>query len=140
MVLGTVKLKHRNGTVSPSTHGRDVAKELTAKKNIKKEFTIVFLRDQVFRDSQLKTGWTGQKCIEMDELSQEDHSYRLSREEVKRYQGQSYLTLIKSGKNAPIRLPSCSHNQKPSPPRIRRSTCRTHSFSTISKIAPFFIK
>ena len=33
-----------------------------------------FLRDQVFRESQLKIGWTEQKCIEMDELAQEDHS------------------------------------------------------------------
>ena len=42
MVLGTVKLKHRNSTISPSMRGRDVAKELPAKKNITKEFTIVF--------------------------------------------------------------------------------------------------
>ena len=38
------------------------------------------------------------------------------------------------------RLPSCSHNQKPPPPRIRRRTCRTHSFTTISEMAPFFLK
>ena len=28
-----------------------------------------FLRDQVYRQSQLKIGWTEQKCIEMDELA-----------------------------------------------------------------------
>ena len=39
------------------------------------------LRDQVCRESQLKIGWTEHKCIEMDKLAQEDHSYRLSREE-----------------------------------------------------------
>ena len=39
-----------------------------------------------------------------------------------------------------IRLPSCSHNQEPSPWRIRRRTCRTHSFSTIPEMAPFFLK
>ena len=33
-----------------------------------------FLRDPVYRDSQLKIGWTEQKCIEMDKLAQEDHS------------------------------------------------------------------
>ena len=43
---------------------------------------------------------------EMDELAQEDHTYRLSKEEFKRYQGQWYLTLNKSGKNAPMRLRS----------------------------------
>ena len=45
-----------------------------------------FLRDQVYRDSQLKIGRTEQKCIEMDKLAQEDHSCRLSRDEFQRYQ------------------------------------------------------
>ena len=103
-----------------------------------------FLRDQVCRDSQLKIGWTEQKCIEMNKLAQEDHSYRPSREKFKRYQGQWYLTLNKSGKNAPMRLRSdfraAVTNQKPSPPRIRRRTCGTHSFSTVPKMAPFFLK
>ena len=65
-----------------------------------------FLRDPVFRDSQLKTGWTEEKCIEMDKLAQEDHSYRLSREEYLRYQKHWYLTLNKLSKNAPMRLRS----------------------------------
>ena len=106
MVLDTAKLKNRKSTLSPSTRGRDVAKELTPKKNITKEFTIVFLRDQVYRESPLKIGWTEQKCIEMDKLAQEDHSYRPNKEEFKRYQGQWYLRLKKSGKNAPMRLRS----------------------------------
>ena len=42
----------------------------------------------------------------MDKLAQEDHTYRLSKEEFGRYQGQWYLTLNKSGKNAPMRLQS----------------------------------
>ena len=101
MVLGTVKVKHRNSTISPSTRGRDVAKEL-ARRTLRRNS----LRDQVYRDSQLKIGWTEHKCIEMDKLAQVDHSHRLSREEFKRYQGQRYLTLNKSGKNAPMRLRS----------------------------------
>ena len=40
-----------------------------------------FPRDPVYRDSQLKIGWTEEKCIAMDKLAQEDHSYHLSREE-----------------------------------------------------------
>ena len=82
-VLGTVKLKHRNITIAPSTRGRDVAKELTARKNSTKEFTIVFYETKyiVIRNS---IAWT--ECIEMDKLAQEDHSYRLSREEYLRYQ------------------------------------------------------
>ena len=65
-----------------------------------------FLRDQVYHESQLKIGWTEQKCIEMDELVQQDHTYRLSEEEFKRDQEQWYLRLNKSEKNAPMRLRS----------------------------------
>ena len=65
-----------------------------------------FLRDQVYRESQLKIGWTEQKCIEWDELAIEDHTYRLTPEEKRRNQGQWYLTLNRSGKNAPMRLRS----------------------------------
>ena len=64
----------------PSTRGRDAAKELTL--------------DQVYRESQLKIGWTEQKSIEMDELAQQDRTYRQSNEEIKRYQGQWYLTFF----------------------------------------------
>ena len=106
MVLGTVKLKHRNRATSPSTRGRDVAEELTARKNITREFTIVFYETKYIVIRNSKIGWTAQKCIEMDKLAQEDHSYRLSRDEFQRYQKQWYLTLNKSGKNAPMRLRS----------------------------------
>ena len=64
----------------------------------------LFLRDEVYRESQLAIGSTEQKCIEMDELTKQNHTYHLSTEEFKRYQGQWYLTLHKSGKNAPVRV------------------------------------
>ena len=65
-----------------------------------------FQRDPVYRESQLKIGWTEQKCIEWDELAIEDHTYRLTPEEKRRNQGQWCLTLNKSGKNATMRLRS----------------------------------
>ena len=34
-----------------------------------------FQRDSVCRDSQLRIGWIEEKCIEMDKLAQENHSY-----------------------------------------------------------------
>ena len=37
-----------------------------------------FLRDQVYRESQLAIDWTEQKCIEMDELTKQNHTYHLS--------------------------------------------------------------
>ena len=40
----------------------------------------------------------------MDELAKEDHTYHLSTEAFKRYQGQLYLTLNKSGKYGLVRL------------------------------------
>ena len=66
------------------------------KRCIKKNFDGIhdgFQRDPVYRDSELKIGWTEQKCIEMDELAQKDHSYCPSSEEYERYR-----------KNAPMKL------------------------------------
>ena len=37
-----------------------------------------FLRDPVYRESQLAIGWTEQKCKEWNEFAQEDHTYRLT--------------------------------------------------------------
>ena len=79
------------------------------KRCIKKNYDGIhdrFKRDPVYRDSQLKIGWTEEQCIAMDKLAQEDHSDRLSSEECERYQKNWYLTLNKSGKNAPMRLRS----------------------------------
>ena len=72
---------------------------------MKKNYDGIHDRFQRY-DSQLKLGWTEEKCIAMDKLAQEDHSYRLSYEEYERYQKHWYLTLNKSGKNAPMRLRS----------------------------------
>ena len=65
-----------------------------------------FLRDPVFRESQLAIGWSEHKCKEWDELAQVDHANRLTPEERKRYQGQRYLTLIKACTNGPMKLRS----------------------------------
>ena len=82
-----------------------------------------FLRDPVYRESQLAIGWTEQKCKEWDELAKEDHTYRLTPEEKGRYHGQLYLTLNKSGKNGPMKLRSDFRAvyEKSSTPRVRRT-------------------
>ena len=54
---------------------------------IKKNFDGIhdrFQRDPVYRDAQLRIGWTEEKCIEMDELAQKDFTYRPSTEEFER--------------------------------------------------------
>ena len=35
-----------------------------------------FLRDPIYRESQLAIGWTEEDCKEMNELAQQDHSYK----------------------------------------------------------------
>ena len=62
-----------------------------------------FQRDPAYRDSQLRIGWTEEKCIAMGKLAQEDCP---SSEENKRYRKNWYISLNKSGKNAPMRLQS----------------------------------
>ena len=99
-VLGTAKPTHRKNILWPTTLGRDF------QKNNYDGIHYRFQRDPVYRDSQLKIGWTEEMCIAMDKLAQEDHSYRLSYEEYERYQKHWYLTLNKSGKNALMRLRS----------------------------------
>ena len=82
-----------------------------------------FLRDPVYRESQLAIGWTEQKCKEWNEFAQEDHTYRLTPEEKRRYQGHWYLTLNKSGTyETSIRFSSCCLCEKPSTPRVRRTS------------------
>ena len=79
---------------------------------LKKKFEGIhdrFQRDSTYRDSQLKIGWTEEKCIEMDKLAQENHSYCPSSEEFERYRKNWYITLNKSGRNAPMKLRSDMH-------------------------------
>ena len=81
----------------------------TRKRCIEKNFDGIhnrFQRDSVFRDSQLKIGWTEDKCIAMDKLAQEDHSYCPSSEEYERYRKNWYISLNKLGRNAPMKLRS----------------------------------
>ena len=89
-----------------------------------------FFSDQVYRDSQLKIGWTEQKCIEMDKLAQQDHTYRLCKEEFKKISKTVVSHTEQIGQECTdatsIRLSSCVLTQKPSPSWIRRRSCRTN--------------
>ena len=58
------------------------------KRRIKNNFDGIhdrFQQDSTYRDSQLKIGWTEEKCIERDKLAQENHSYCPSFEDFERY-------------------------------------------------------
>ena len=83
-----------------------MARKLTLKVNILQVFTIDFSEIQFIVNHNSQLAAAEQKCKEWDELAKEDHTYRLTPEEKRRYQGQWYLTLNKSGKNAPMKLRS----------------------------------
>ena len=87
-------------------HGRDAARKLTLKVDILHVFTIVFSEIQFIVNHNSQIGWTEQMCKWMDELAKEDNTYHPTPEEYRRYQGQWYLTLNKSGKNGPMKLRS----------------------------------
>ena len=101
-----------------------------------------FQRDPVYRDSQLKIGWTEEKCIGKDKLAQENHSCRLSYEWYERCRKTLVSHTQQIGQErpdeTPIRLPNSSHNHELSPPRIRRRTTRTNPFSSVPEVALVF--
>ena len=99
VVLGTAKLWHRSSISWPTTRGRDVSQNFDG-------IHDRFQRDSENRDSQLKIGWTEEKGIEMDELAQENHSYCPSSKEYERCMENWYISLNKSGRNAPMKLRS----------------------------------
>ena len=79
------------------------------KRCIKKNFKGIhdrFQKDLICRDSQLRIGWTEEKCIEMDELAQKDFTYRPSSEEYERYRKNWYVSLNTSCRHAPMKLRS----------------------------------
>ena len=60
-------------------------RERDVSKLILMEFTIVSNEIQYILIRNSKIGWTEEKCIEMDKLAQEDHSYCPSSEEYERH-------------------------------------------------------
>ena len=65
-----------------------------------------FLKDSTYLDLQLKIGWTEETCTAMDNIAHESHSDCPLLEEFDRYRKNLFLTLNKSGRNAPMKLRS----------------------------------
>ena len=99
------KTKYKENTIWPGMRGRHAARKSTLKVNILQVFTIDFSEIQFIVNHNSQSDGQN-KCKELDELAKEDHTYRLTPEEKRRYQGQWYLTLNKSGKNGPMKLRS----------------------------------
>ena len=101
MVLGTAKSKHRKSSLWPTTRGRDVSKRIMM------EFTIVSNEIQYIVIRNSKIGWTEERSASQwinwhRKTTRTAYRMRNMREIKKHW----YLTLNKSGKNAPMRLRS----------------------------------
>ena len=99
-MLGTVKLKHRNSTISPSTRGRDVAKTILM------EFTIApnEIQYMVFRNSKL----AGPR---RSASRWRNWHRKTTLWEYERCQKNWYISLSKSGRNAPMKSDQTSEKQ-----------------------------
>ena len=85
MVLDTERPKYKEKTTRLGMRGRDAAR---MSKSQGDHFTGIhdrFLRDPVYCESQLAIGWSEQQCKEWDELSNGDHTYKLTPEERRRF-------------------------------------------------------
>ena len=98
--------KYKKSTIWLGMRGRDAVRKSTLKVNFLQLFTIDFSEIQFIVNHTSQSEWTEQQCKEWDELAKEDHTYHLTPEEKKRYQGQWYLTLNKAGKNGRMKLRS----------------------------------
>ena len=104
-MLDTARPWYKENTTWLGMRGRDAVRKSTPKVNILQVFTIDISEIQFIVNCNSQSD--GQKkCKECDELAKEDHTYHLTPEERKRYQGQWYLTLNKAGKNGPMKLRS----------------------------------
>ena len=90
----------RHGKAEAQTRGGDVSKRILM------EFTIVsnYIQYIVIRNSKL--AGPRRSASQWINWRQEDHSYRPSSEEYERYKKNWYISLNKSGRNAPMKLRS----------------------------------
>ena len=142
MVLDMAKPRNKDSTIWPGMRGRDAGRKPTLKVNILQVFTIDFSEIQFIVNHNSQSDGQNKSAKRWDELAKEDHTYHLSTEEKKRYQGQWYLTLNRVRQKwaceTSIRFSSCCLYEKSSPPRVRRTSCRTHFSRTIQEMASLF--
>ena len=104
MVLVMARPKNGKSTIWPGMCKRDAARKSTLKVNILQVFTIDFSEIQFIVNHNSKSDGQYRSAKQGDEVAQEDHTYRLTPEEKKRYQGQWYLN--RAGKNGLMKLRS----------------------------------
>ena len=121
MVLDTAKPKNRKSTIQPGMRGRDAARKLTLKVNILQVFTIDFLEIHSIVNHNSQSDGQNKKCKEMDKLANEDHTYRITK--IPRTMVSHLEQVMQKWASATsTRFSSCCLSQKPSPPRVRRTS------------------
>ena len=84
------------------THGKDAKSGWMNQEFIK----LVFLTDssKTQQTVSLNKSWTEAKCQEMDDLAQEDHTYKATKKELSRYRSHWMLQLNDLTFNGPMAL------------------------------------
>ena len=143
MVLDMARPKYKKSTIWLGMRGRDIGRKSTLKVNNLQVFTIDFSEIQLIVNHNSQSDGQSKSAKRWTNLRKEDHTFHLTPEEKKRYQGQWSLTLNKSRQKRAFatstRFSSCSLSQKPSSSWVRRTGCRT-KFSTPIQETALFLK
>ena len=142
MVLDMANLKNRKSTIQLGMRGRDAVRKSTPKVN----FTGVhdrFLRDPVYRESQLAFGWTEQKVQRVGRTCKRRpyiSSHSRGTEKIPRTMVSHPKQIMQ--KMGPMKLrsdfSSCCLYEKSSTPRVRRTSWRAYFTRTIQNVASLF--
>ena len=89
-----------------------------------------FLKDPVFRESQLSIDRTEEVCIQMDKEWQKDFTYRMTQDEYSRYNENWWISLNKSGKIGPVRNRSDLNDALTTLHRLHQESGEVHSGNT----------
>ena len=140
MVLDTAKPKNRKSTIQPGTRGRD-AKELTLKEDILQAFTIDFSEIQFIVNHSSQLDGQNKSAKRWTNLQNKIIRIISPQRNLEDTKDKGIFTLNKSVKNEPMRLRSdfraAVSNKETSPPRVRRTSCRTHFSRTMQVMASF---
>ena len=104
MLLDTAKPKNRKSTILLGMRGRDAARKLILKVEILQVFTIDFSVIQFIVNHNSQSYGHNKGAKRWTNLQKKTVRIISLQRNFKRYQGQWYLTLNKSGNNGPVRL------------------------------------
>ena len=86
MMLDVARPKNKKSTIWPGMRGRDAARKSTLKVNILQVFTIDFSEIQFIVNHNSQSDGQNKSAKSWMKLHKEDHTYRLTPEEKKRFQ------------------------------------------------------